>query len=244
MAFDPNKIRLYVEDDLMDGSSVQLSRDQVHYLGTVMRQKASDQVYLFNGRDGEWRCDIVGLDRKKAAVQAVKQTRSHQATASLTLMFAPLNLSAIDLLVQKATELGCTDLQPVLTERTMTRCTDSQRMTSVAMEASERCERLDLPTIHEPQELMELLGAGYAGWTVIYCDEGENVPGMMTALEGRKGGPWAILIGPERGFSPIERANLRNQDNVIAVGLGPRILRADTAAVVALTLFQASLGDL
>ncbi len=244
MAFDPNKIRLFVSHDLADGSSVQLSRDQAHYLGTVTHQKVGDQVFLFNGRDGEWGCDILHLDQKKAVVRAAQQSRPQQSTAPLMLMFAPLQRPAIDFLVQKAAELGVTDLQPVLTERTTTKRTNSDRMVSIAVEASEQCERLDVPTIHAPKDLMGLLGSDHAGSMIIYCDEGENVPSMLTALKGVWSRPWAILIGPERGFSPVERAALRDQDNVMSVGLGPRILRSDTAAVAALALFQAALGDL
>ena len=244
MAFDPNEIRLFVDHDIAEGASVQLSRDQAHYLGTVMRQKPGDQVFLFNGREGEWGCSILQLDRKKAVVCAARQSRPQQSTASLMLMFAPLKRSAIDFVVQKATELGVTDLQPVLTERTTTRRTNNDRMASIALEAAEQCERLDVPTIHAPEDLTGLLDNDHAGSMIIYCDEGDNVPSMLTALKGVGSGPWVILIGPEGGFSPSERATLRDQDNVIAVGLGPRILRADTAAVAALTLFQAALGDL
>jgi len=244
MAFDPNKIRLYVDHDLANGASVQLSRDQAHYLGTVMHKKAGDQVFLFNGHDGEWACDILHLDQKETVVRATHQSRPQQPAAPLTLMFAPLKHPAIDFLVQKATELGVTDLQPVLTDHTTTRRINSDHLGSIAMEAAEQCERLDIPTIHDPKDLMGLLSGDHAGSTIIYCDEGDNVPGMLTALKGVQSGPWVILVGPERGFSPTERATLRDQDNVMAVGLGPRILRADTAAVAALTMFQASLGDM
>jgi 16S rRNA (uracil1498-N3)-methyltransferase len=244
MAFDPNIIRLYVTADLAAGASLQLTRDQAHYLGTVMRRKAGDDVHLFNGRDGEWRCAIRHLDRKKGVLRVDEQSLEQINTQPLTLLFAPLKRSAMDFVVQKATELGVTDLQPVLTERTTTRRVNAERMESISLEAAEQCERLDLPTIHEPLELATLLHEELSDRKIIFCDEGDDVPPMLHALQNHKaGGHWSILIGPEGGFTAAERALLRGLDNVVAVGIGPRILRADTAAVAALALYQAALGD-
>ena len=243
--FDPNKIRLFVPDDLSAGASLSLSRDHAHYLGTVMRRSSGDAVHLFNGQDGEWRADIQRIDRKKGAVTLVDQTLPQRDCSPLTLAFAPLKRSAMDFVAQKATELGVSDLRPVLTDRTTTRKVNQDRMAATCIEAAEQCERLDIPKIHDVVSLQDLVHDVLKGQTVIYCDEGGDIPPMKTALEGlQPGNDCTILVGPEGGFSAAERQQLQAMDNIVPVSLGPRIMRADTAAIAALTLYQAIQGDL
>ena len=251
--------RLFVSDDLAGGSLV-LVPEQSHYLVTVLRRQAGDPVLLFNGRDGEWAGTIAEPHRKHCAVALTEQTRAQAASPDLALLFAPVKKAPIDQIAQKATELGVSILQPVMTARTVVTRVKEDRLAANAVEAAEQCERLDVPEIRETATLTGLIGdwkQAHPGRRLIFCDEagdadderwggakGRALP-MAEALAPfrESDGAWAILIGPEGGFSPEERALLRRQDFVVPVTLGPRILRADTAAVAALAIVQATLGD-
>jgi 16S rRNA (uracil1498-N3)-methyltransferase len=243
MSFDPNKIRLHIANDLQERVVVPLTREQAHYLGNVMRRKESESVWLFNGRNGEWRCELLAVGRKGGEALPVEQSASQVDTPPLTLFFAPVKRTPMEFLVQKAVELGVTHLQPVLTERTTNRRMKEERLVSIAIEAAEQSERLDvpvlLPTISFP-ELLQDLPVDH----LLFCDEDDGMNAMADVLSGQdEGGSWGIIIGPEGGFSGAERHALQSDERVIGVGLGPRILRAETAAIAALTIFQSTLGD-
>ena len=244
--------RLFVEDDLAEGATLALARDQAHYLTTVLRLQAGAPVLLFNGRDGELAGEIADMGRKGARVAVRAQTREQAAGPDLTLLFAPLKKSPTDLVVRMGTELGVRAFRPVLTERPQADRVNTERLSSIAREAAEQCERLDVPRIHEPVRLGEaLLGEA----PLMFCDEsgdpgvrwgggaGRGAPAAR-ALADAPTGPWSVLIGPEGGFSPSERGAIRARPAAYAVSLGPRILKAETAAAAALTLWGAVRGDL
>lgn len=254
-------LRLFVPDRLSAGRDVPLSADQLHYAATVMRRESGAPLLLFNGQDGEWAADLVLVSKKKGHGVVARQTRAHQASPDLSLLFAPVKRAPIDQIAQKATELGVSSLCPVRTERTVVSRVNLDRLQANAVEAAEQCERLDVPQVHELQKLSTMLERWqdtHPGRLILYCDEagdaadarwggeaGRAAP-VLEVLADYRGSrvPWAILIGPEGGFSPEERTRLRDLDFVIPATLGPRILRADTAAFAAITLWQAALGDL
>jgi 16S rRNA (uracil1498-N3)-methyltransferase len=211
-----------------------------------MRRRAGDALRLFNGRDGEWTATILKPSRKIVCVALGAQTRPQDAVPDLTLLFAPLKKTPLGFLIEKATELGVARLQPVVTARTQMRAAP-ERMRAHAIEAAEQSWRLSVPEI-APALALE---AALAGWPsaspILYCDERRHAAPALVALQnasGRKWAPWGILIGPEGGFDPEEQALLSGVANIIPVSLGPRIVRAETAAVMALTLWQSVLGDL
>jgi 16S rRNA (uracil1498-N3)-methyltransferase len=245
-------IRLFVEAALCDGALINLPQAQAHYLGAVMRRKAGDELVLFNGRDGEWHGRLARLDKKTASVTVLTQTREQQSAPDLWLLFAPIKRAPLDQMAQKATELGVSGLMPVMTERTIVSRVKTDRLKANAIEAAEQTERLDLPEIFETQKLTSLLAqwsADKGGRRILFCDEeladGKEAPTIEQALVPFKDEalPWAILIGPEGGFTDKERDHLKSLPFVTTAKLGPRILRADTAAYAALTLWQAVLGD-
>jgi 16S rRNA (uracil1498-N3)-methyltransferase len=226
--------RLYVDAPLSAGAELPATAGQAHYLLTVMRRAAGDPVLLFNGRDGEWQGRIGSAARGQAALRADTLTRPQQAEPDLWLLFAPLKRDTTDLLVQKATELGVAVLVPVLTERTNAARINPDRLRAIAIEAAEQSERLTVPPIRPLCPLDQALAA----WP-------DNRP-LFAALERdpsaatlRPHAPSGLLIGPEGGFGPRDRALLRRHDCVRPVSLGPRILRAETAAIVGLALLQA-----
>lgn len=252
MSTDP---RLYLDAEFSAGAHLPLEKDQAHYLLTVMRRKAGDRVRLFNGRDGEWQAEIAEAGRRNAVLAIGEQTRSQVEVPDLALYFAPVKKARTDFIVEKATELGARSITPVMTARTIADRVKRERMEAIAREAAEQTERLDLPQIAEPVALTALINSWDSARTLIYCDEGGDeaekpwggeagraMP-MAEALATASEGPAAILIGPEGGFSPEERALLRSQAFVLPVTLGPRILRADTAVVAAMTVWQALKGD-
>ena len=259
--------RLYVTQDLNPEADFMLDEDQSKYVLRVMRLGLGDPVRVFNGRHGEWTARITSVEGKRAQLQPVTQTRQQPGAsgAALMLLFAPVKKSETDIIVEKATELGAAIMHPVLTDRTQTRTIRKDRFEKIAREAAEQTERLDLPTITEltplTKRLDEVFGARDIGGTasrpsqLFFCDEagdeadrpwggatGRGVS-LPEALQAHKGQSGAILIGPEGGFSPEERAMLRGRDDTTAVSLGPRILRAETAAIAAMTLWQAHCGD-
>ena len=236
------KARLYVEDDLGEDLTVELTGEQGHYLRNVLRAEAGDAVALFNGRQGEWRGRLDRLAKAAAAVKLLAQIRGQTDGADLWLVFAPIKRTRIDFIAEKATELGVSALWPVFTRHTQMTRVNLERLRATAIEAAEQSERLTIPDILQPQPLAEALAAWPRGRRLVVCAERGNAPPIGAALTGLDG-PAAILIGPEGGFADDELDDLAKLDFVSRVGLGPRILRADTAAVAALSIWQALAGD-
>lgn len=242
--------RLYVTDDLAAGVGLTLPEEQSHYLSRVMRLGPGDPVRLFNGRDGEFDATVSAAGKKTVQLAVGARTRVQTAAPDVWLLFAPLKKAATDFLVEKAVELGAAELRPVFTERTGAETVRVDRLHRIAVEAAEQTERLDVPVVREGQELFAALKDWPKGRRLFFADEAGDEGGKPWGGDkGRAGpmpeapGPAAILIGPEGGFTAGERARLRGFDFVTAVGLGPRILRAETAAIAALTLWQARNGD-
>lgn len=249
--------RLHVTDRLEAGAELTLPPDQSHYLSGVMRRGAGDMARLFNGADGEWRAVIAETGKKAVRLRCEEKLREQAAAPDLHLLFAPVKKARTDFIVEKATELGVSAIRPVFTERSIAERVRIDRLQAIAREAAEQTERLDLPEVREPEKLTRALEAWPADRPLVYCDEagdepnapwggetGRAAPALETLRARLSGAPRAaVLIGPEGGFSRGERAMLRAHGNVIPVSLGPRILRADTAAAAALTLVQAVWGD-
>ena len=240
------KLRLFVEADLGPGREIALAAGQAHYLGTVMRRKAGDGMLLFNGKDGEWLAEIREISRKACTVSIREQTRPQSGEPDLWLLFAPIKRARLDYTIEKATELGAKVVRPMFTEFTDVERVNLERLKANAVEAAEQCRRLTVPEILPPaRSLEEALEGLPAGWRRFVFDTGEGAAPASEVLAGvpRDGVPAALVIGPEGGFSPRERAFLIEAPNVYRMTLGPRILRADTAAVAAFTLWQALQGD-
>jgi 16S rRNA (uracil1498-N3)-methyltransferase len=209
----------------------------------VMRAKIGDRISLFNGRDGEWLADISETAKRTCTVTCKVQTAPQSEVPDLWLVFAPVKKTPADYLTQKATELGVRALQPIMTRRTIVTRVNSERMRANAVEAAEQSERVTVPEIREAIALDKLLAAWPAERRILFCDEAGDARPIREALAEAPDGPWAVFTGPEGGFDPTERALLRAQPHVTAVSLGPRILRADTAALAALAVWQALRGD-
>ncbi|WP_340107182.1 16S rRNA (uracil(1498)-N(3))-methyltransferase [Pikeienuella sp. HZG-20] len=235
------KIRLFVDAPLGSGASVALDRDQARSLGAAMRRGAGGQALLFNGRDGEWRARIAAIDRRGAEAICETQTRAQKEPPDLWLLFAPLRKARTDSIAEKAAEMGARRLWPVFTRFTNSGRVDAARLRARGVEAAEQCGLLSAPEIAPPERLDRVLDAWRPERRLMFCDE--TLAGTDAALSGAPRGPWAILIGPEDGFAPEERERLRAAPFAWPVALGPRVLRADTAAVAAMTLWQATLGD-
>lgn len=240
----PTIPRLFVTSDLGEDAAVSLDEAQGKYLTRVLRHGIGDEVCIFNGRDGEWRAVIDSVVGRAVSLKTVAHRRVQpDAKADLTLAFAPLKKTRTDFVIEKATELGVTVIQPVITARTQTARIRTDRLQKIALEAAEQTERMDLPAIRVPLSFAAFLEADGESHTVFFCDEAGGAQPMRGVLETALPGPSAILIGPEGGFTPEERAQLHALDFVRPVTLGPNILRAETAAIAALTLWQAVLGD-
>jgi 16S rRNA (uracil1498-N3)-methyltransferase len=238
------RIRLYVADDLASGQVVGPAPSQAHYLRHVMRCRPGDEIALFNGRDGEWRARIEGFGKGWCSLALLEQLRQQAAEAGPVLLFAPIKRSRIDTLVEKATELGAAALQPVSTRRTTVARVNIDRLRLIAIEAAEQSGRLTVPEVTAPLVLETLLEQWPAGRLLLFLDEAGGAAPLAEALASAPASEsWALLIGPEGGFDDDERKLLGARDFVIAAGLGPRILRAETAALAALALWQAVLGD-
>ena len=236
-------IRLFIPHDLSPGAELALDHGQSHYLASVMRQGVGDEVALFNGRDGEWRATITAVTKRAVGLRAEALLRPQAEGPDLDLVIALVKRSRLETIVEKAAELGARRVRPVVTERTNADRARVERLTAIATEAAEQTGRLDVPQILEPVKLAALLEAWDPGRRLLFCDEAGDAAPVNAVLKGQPAAPWAILIGPEGGFSPREREALRALPYAVPASLGPRILRADTAAISALTLWQAALGD-
>ena len=236
------KIRLYVEHPLGPGQTVDLSRDQANYLFNVMRLSRGAEVALFNGRDGEWRATVAAAGKRAGTLACTAQSAPLLMPPDLWLLFAPIKKTRTDFIVEKAAEMGAARIQPVQTDFTNAERIRRNRLQAHAIEAAEQCGGTHVPEVSEMQKLDTLLSGWPGDRRLIHADEGLAGAGRTPAdaPDARK---WAILIGPEGGLSAAERERLQGLSYVTAVSLGPRILRADTAAVAALTLFQATRGD-
>lgn len=235
------KVRLFVEPALDDGARVVLTAPQAHYLLHVMRAHAGDCVRLFNGRDGEWLARIDEAGRRDCTLVSERRTAEQQADWDLWLVFAPIKKTPADYLAQKATELGVSVLQPVFTRRTIVSRVNTERMRANAIEAAEQSGRLTVPEIREPLDLAQLLANWPRDRHVLFCDETGGPP-ILEALPRGSAAPWAVLIGPEGGFDESERTMIRANPATVFASLGARILRADTAALAALAVWQAMYG--
>jgi len=249
------KARLYVEDDLFVGAPLTLDKDQTHYLVNVLRmgpgRGEGARVLLFNGRDGEWAAEISEASRKSAHLIVTAQTRAFEPLPDIWLLFAPVKKARLDFIAQKATEMGASLIQPVITRRTIVSRVKDQRLAANVVEAAEQCGLVAVPEVREAEKLDRILDR----WTkenpdrlILLCDEAAppgNALGTLAAIaKGHpRGTPFALLVGPEGGFDEEERAKLLKRDDTRAISLGPRIMRADTAAIAALAAIQLMLGD-
>jgi 16S rRNA (uracil1498-N3)-methyltransferase len=237
------KIRLFVDQPLAAGARVMLSDAQAHYVRHVMRAAAGEALALFNGRAGEWH-GAVGFVGKGGVLVAVEtQVRPQTPTPGPVLLFAPVKREANEWLIEKATELGVARLQPVLTARTESQRPNLPRWQTIATEAAEQCERLDVPPVSPPLALPDLLAQWPRDRTILVCAEAGEVRPIAAALAACRSSAAALLIGPAGGFAPAELDLLRQTPFAVPVGLGPRILRAETAAIAALACWQGLIGD-
>lgn len=239
------KIRLYIDAALHAGQSVPLTREQAHYLFGVMRLSVGAQVLLFDGMNGEFLADVAEAGKRGGTLMIVSQTRPLQMPPDLWLLFAPIKKTRTDFIVEKAAEMGAARIVPVQTEFTNTGRIQRERLQAHAVEAAEQCGGTYVPQVDEMKRLDRILNDWDETRQIMFCDEATaNDPATPFAGgHGKAVGPWAILIGPEGGFSQKERDRLRAMRCAHVAQLGPRILRADTAAVAALTLWQTALGD-
>ena len=243
-AHDFRSPRLYVDAPLSEGRAVALEPEQSNYLGNVLRLKTGDAILVFNGSDGEWRAAIAGRKRPDSLV-IQNRTRPQDRLPDLVYVFAPLKHARLDYMVQKAVEMGVSRLQPVLTRFTQVSRVNIERMRANAIEAAEQCGILSIASVADPIPLERFLASRDPERLLVFCDEAAQVADPLEAL---RTGPARdhgldVLIGPEGGFADEERTMLLRQPQTLRLALGPRILRADTAAVAALALVQAMLGD-
>ena len=256
--YDFRSPRLHVTGALKASAEITVEKSQAHYLRNVLRLKTGDGVLVFNGKDGEWQATLA--DGKRLALTLEKQTRPQTKPQDLHYLFAPLKHERLDYMVQKAVEMGVSRLQPVLTRHTQVKRVNVERMRANAIEGAEQCGILSVPEIGEPVTFARALASRKADRLLLFCDEAADVKDPVAVLAGARDAPsamlpltmssagsnaqpLALLIGPEGGFAEEERAALLKLTNVMRLSLGPRILRADTAAVAALALIQAVLGD-
>jgi 16S rRNA (uracil1498-N3)-methyltransferase len=237
------RYRLWLAADMAAGTRLPLEREQANYLLNVLRLKTDDNVLVFNGRDGEWLAAITAEGRKSASLNLLRQLRPQLPAPDLHYLFAPLKHARLDYISQKAVEMGAGVLQPVLTRRTQVSRLNLDRLQANAIEAAEQCGILSLPEIRAELALDAALDALEPDRLLIFCDEAMAQESPLTTLASARPGCCAVLIGPEGGFDDAERDRINSRPNTLRISLGPRILRADTAAVAALALVQAVLGD-
>ncbi|MBI3517571.1 MAG: 16S rRNA (uracil(1498)-N(3))-methyltransferase [Proteobacteria bacterium] len=242
-ANDPTRARLFVTAALDTGGDVALDARAAHYLTTVLRLKPGAEIAVFNGRDGEFAAKLVTARKRASALEIGAQRRAQPPEPDVWLLFAPVKRARIDLIAEKATELGVTRLCPVITRRTAVARVNLARLAAIAIEAAEQCERLSVPTVDPPLPLETVLARWPAGRTLLVGDEAGGGRPLGAALADLKPGPWALLVGPEGGFAEAELDALRRFQFVTPVGLGPRVLRADTAVTAALAVVQCLIGD-
>ena len=235
------KIRLFIDHPLAEGQGVPLNPDQAHYLAAVMRQAAGDEILAFNGRDGEWLARIERIAKRNGDLLALRPTAPQLDPPDLWLVFAPIKKARTDFIVEKAAEMGAARILPVQTDHTNSERIRQDRLQAHANEAAEQCGGTFVPEVGDLLALSRLLDGWDASRRILWADEA--LAGPAKTLQGLPRGPWAILIGPEGGWSESERKRLLAMECVTRISLGPRILRADTAAVASLALWQASLGD-
>jgi 16S rRNA (uracil1498-N3)-methyltransferase len=235
--------RLFVTNNLGPGEAIVLGTLQSHYLLHVLRLRQGAEVLAFNGREGEWRAVIGALRKSGCEIEVKEQVRTQSKGQDIHYVFAPLKQARLDYMVQKAVELGASLLQPVVTDHTAVFRVNMDRMTANAIEAAEQCGILAVPNVAPPLKLGAFLEACERERTIVFCDESAPVASPLPALAAIEGRKIAALIGPEGGFSANERKKLLSMENVCPLSLGPRVMRADTAAVAVLSLINAVLGD-
>ena len=238
--------RLFVRSPLAGGEDVELDREPAHYLLNVLRLKPGDKLFVFNGSEGEWQAELQPAGRKQAKLLVERQTRPQIDGPDLYYLFAPLKRARLDYMAQKATEMGASLLRPVITRRTVAERVNTERLLANAIEAAEQCGILRVPEVQQPAKLTEVLAAWDGMRLLIFADEQAEQASPIAALAAAAQGaprPIAVLIGPEGGFDSEERALLLAQPFVLPISLGPRVMRADTAAVAGLALVNAVLGD-
>ncbi len=238
------KVRLFTNQFLSEHTRFSPTDAQCHYLLHVMRARAGATLRVFNGRDGEWLARIVAIGRRDCTLECERIVAAQIGTHDLWLAFAPIKKTPADYVTQKATELGVRVLQPVITHRTVVRRVNTERMYANAIEAAEQSGRMDLPEVREPVDLDALLADWPRERVLVFCDEGGDAQPIADALAHKNHSKsWGVLTGPEGGFDEGERAAIRAHPSVLPVTLGPRIMRADTAAIAALSLVAALSGD-
>ncbi|THV16690.1 16S rRNA (uracil(1498)-N(3))-methyltransferase [Rhizobium rhizophilum] len=235
--------RLYVTADLSLNQAFEATAEQFNYLANVLRFEEGAEILVFNGLHGEWRASVHFPSRKKILLTPMEETRPQPADCDLHFLFAPLKVGRMDYLVQKAVEMGAGILQPVMTQHVQGKIGSVERLQANAVEAAEQCGILAIPKVSEPVKLRDLLDRWPADRRIIYCDEDSATQNPLAALSRISEKSLALLVGPEGGFSEEERVLLRSMPFVTAIPLGPRILRADTAAVAAMAVVQAAIGD-
>ena len=240
----PSKLpRLFVKSPLSTDADIVLNRDQAHYLANVLRLKAGAQVLVFNGVDGEWCARVTAIGKRDMSLLVEHQTRLQETGPDLHYLFAPIKRARVDYMAQKATEMGASVLRPVVTRRTIAERVKVERLEANAIEAAEQCGILRVPEVRTPQNLEDVLASWDEKRLLIFADESAAVSSPLDALAPHASRPHAVLIGPEGGFDPEEREMLLRRDFVLPVSLGPRVMRADTAAVACLALVNAVCGD-
>ncbi|WP_288430125.1 16S rRNA (uracil(1498)-N(3))-methyltransferase [uncultured Agrobacterium sp.] len=235
--------RLFVSQALRSGEGVEANADQFNYLANVLRMADGAKILLFNGRDGEWKARLSFPTRKKILLVPIEETRPQPEKPDLHYLFAPLKTGRLDYLVQKAVEMGAGVLRPVITQHVQGKITNLDKLRANVIEAAEQCGILAIPEVEEPVKLKDLLETWPSSRRIIYCDEGDEGQNPLPVLQRIEERQLALLVGPEGGFSEEERNLLRGMACVTPIPLGPRILRADTAAVAALAVIQAGIGD-
>jgi 16S rRNA (uracil1498-N3)-methyltransferase len=242
-SYDFSSTRLCVDAQLYANAEIGLTANQCNYVRNVIRLNVGDGLLLFNGREGEWAGQLIAVDKRRTVVRLGKQIRPQQSLPDVWYMFAPLKHARLDYMVQKAVEMGASRLQPVMTRRTQAVRVNVERMRANSIEAAEQCGIIALADICEPRTLANIISDWPVERGLVFCDENATPAESTTQLHTHQGKPLAVLIGPEGGFDPAERDMLLRLPQSMKLSLGPRILRADTAAVAALTLVQSVCGD-